>query len=383
MKLIVRLVLGFTLALAGVARAGDVIPFDFGSPIPLDAARARNIALESEKFRAQIFYDTATATATYRFRNAGAPVTIAMAFPGDLPRDSDDKSKSSFRVCVDGKRVDFRRETKGEMFDEVTRYLGSVRFERGQSRVMQVEIRTQKFWSYGFDADLEYAFAGPKWAGQTRSDIGIEVRAPGAFIVNTFQGTADYFEEKDAIAFRNRGATCWFGSDHELKGRALFSIVATLLPDWLTQKGKFSPHEKTIAVPGPARGLYSAGFWLPDALVKSGVTYIRLDRLVDYDATDKAALSWDETTNRVTLRRNGHTLRVTKSRLDARVDGKSFRLRAKPFVAEESGHDIGAQDVIFVPLTDVVKALGGTFVVEQKAHKFSTSLLKPETNEGD
>ena len=385
MKFIARFVLGFTLLLAGAARADDVIPFEFGAPIPLDAARARNVALESEKFRAQIFYDYATATATYRFRNGGAATTVAMAFPGDLPRDSDDESKSSFRVRVDGKSVRFRRETKGKMFDAVTRYVGNVRFGRGQTRTMQVEIRTAKFWSYGFDADLEYAFAGPKWAGQTRSDIGIELRAPGAFIVNAFRGTADYFDEKDAVAFRSRDATCWFGSDQELKGRALFTLVATFSPDWLTREGKFGPLEKTIAVPGPARGLASAGFWLPDALVKSGVTYIRLDRLVNYEAKgkDRGVMNWDEATNRVTLWRDGRTLSVTQGRLDARVDGRNFRLRAKPFVVEESGHDVGSQDVIFVPLTDVVKALGGTFAVDQKAHQFSTSLLKSEPAEGD
>ena len=152
---------------------------------------------------------------------------------------------------------------------------------------MQVDIRTAEFWSYGFDADLEYAFAGSKWAGKTRSGIGITVRAPGAFIVNAFGGTADYFEEKDAVAFRSRGANCWLESDKELKGRAMFALVATLFPDWLTQKGKFSPLEKTIVVSGPPRGLYSAGFWLPDALVQSGVTYVRLDRLIDFDAKEK------------------------------------------------------------------------------------------------
>ncbi len=385
MPLIARFVLGFTLLLAGAARAGDVIPFAFGAPVPLDAVRARNVALESEKFRAQIFYDYATATATYRFRNGGAATMVAMAFPGDLPRDSDDESKSSFKVRVDGKSVRFRRETKGKGFSAVTRYLGRVRFEGGQSRTMQVEIRTAKFWSYGFDADLEYAFADPKWAGQTRSGIGISVRAPGAFIVNAFGGTADYFEKKDAVAFRSRGGNCWLKSDQELKGRALFSLVATFSPDWLTREGQFSPLEKTIVVPGPARGFYSAGFWLPDALVKSGVTYVRLDRLVDYEAKgkDRGVMNWDESTNRVTLRRNGHALSVTQGRLDARVDERNFRLRAKPFVVEESGHDVGSQDVIFVPLTDVVKALGGTFAVDQKAHKFSTSLLKSEPTEGD
>ena len=86
MQFIARLVLGFTLLLTGAARAGDVIPFEFGAPVPLDAARARDVALESEKFRAQIFFDHATATATYRFRNLGVATTVAMAFPGDLPR---------------------------------------------------------------------------------------------------------------------------------------------------------------------------------------------------------------------------------------------------------------------------------------------------------
>lgn len=371
-----------------IARA-DVIPWDFGAPIPLDARRAKNVGLQSETFRAQIFYDYATATATYHFRNDGAATTVAMAFAGEQPRDPDDvKGASYLRVRVDGKSVPFRRVSKGKMFSAVTRYLGNVRFERGQARVMQVEIRTQKFWSYAFDADLKYKFAGSKWKGTTRSDIGIEVRAPGTFLVNAFQGDTDYFEEKDAVPFGKSGASCRLQSKLELGGSLLFTFVATLVPDWLIEAGDkagFSnKFEQTIVVPGDAQGFYQAAFWLPDALIEDGVAYVRLDHFTNYGFSEQsekntAHLSWNKQTNSATLRAYGHRLEVTKNSLNARIDGRALVLKGKPFTAEESGHEIGYSTPIYAPLLDVARALGGSANVNQKAHRFYIALPKPAT----
>ena len=369
----------FVVLLCSSAGRADVIPWNFGSPVPLDIKRAKNVRLESEKFRAQIFYDYATATATYRFRNVGAPITVAMAFPGDSPRwDENSSMKSYLRVRVDGKNASFRRESKGKMFDAVTRYLGRVRFERGQARTMQVEIHTQKFSSLLFDADLQYQFAGSKWAGQTRSDIGIELRAPGTFIVNALRSDSENFDLSDAVAIQTQGAKIFFQSDEKPRNFLDFSLAATSFPDWLTRAGSENRYERTIVVPGPAKGLYQTGFWAPPALVKAGVTYLQLDDLAeDYleeSSKTKFALAYNDAGNRATLSANGHKLQITKGDTNARLDGRAFKLRAAPFFVQESGHDIGAGEVLYAPLTDVARALGAQFNVNQKAHRFYFAL---------
>ena len=363
---------------AGAARA-DVIPWNFGSPVPLDAKRARNVRLESEQFRAQIYYDYATAQATYRFRNAGAATSVAMAFAGEEPRgEADVRGASYLRVRVDGKRVAFRRETKGKMFSAVTRYLGRVRFERGQTRTMQVEIRTQKFWSLLFDADLEYAFAGPEWKGTTRSEIGIELRAPGTFIVSAFRSDSEDFDLSDAVSMQTQGAQLRFQSDKKLKGFLVFSLTATVLPQWLTRDGSENRYEQTVVVPGAAQGLYQAGFWAPPALIKNGVTYLQIDDLAEYYSQEsskiKFNLTYDDATNRATLNANGHQLQVVNGSTDARLDGRAFRLRAAPFFATSTGHDQGSVEVLYAPLTDIARALGAQFNVNRRAHRFYFSL---------
>lgn len=374
-----RFLIFVLLLCCGVAHA-DVIPWDFGSPVPLDAKRAKNVSLESETFRAQIFYDYATATATYRFRNAGAPVTIAMALPGDAPRWEDSSIKSYLRVRVDGKNVIFRRETKGQMFDAVTRYLGSVRFERGQTRVMRVEIRTSKFSSLLFDADLEYKFAGSKWAGITHSDIGIEMRAPSTFIVSAFHSKSEDFDLSDAVAIQTRNAEFRFQSNKKPKGFLTFSLTATSFPNWLTREGSENRYEQTVVVPGPAKGLYQAGFWAPPALVVNGVTYLQIDDLAEHYSEDsfktKFDLNYNDAVNKATLSANGHKLQIAEGAVNARLDGRAFQLRAAPFFADIAGHDSGAGQVLYAPLTDVARALGAQFNVNQKAHRFYFSLPK-------
>ena len=373
-----RLAIFVFLLFPCLARA-DVIPWDFGSPVPLDGRRARNVRLQSETFRARIFYDYVTATATYRFRNDGAATTVAMAFAGEQPRDDADvKGASYLRVRVDGKSADFRRESKGEMFDSVTRYLGRVRFARGQTRVMNVEIRTQKFSSLLFDADLQYQLAGPKWAGQTHSDIGVELRAPSTFVVSAFHSKSEDFDLSDAVAIKKHAAEFRFQCDESPKVFLDFSLTATSFPDWLTREGSENRYEQTVVVPGAARGLYQAGFWAPPALVKNGVTYLQINDLAEYYLEEsskiKLDLAYNDAGNSATLSANGHKLQITKGNTNAQLDGRAFKLRAAPFFVQETGHDIGAGEVLYAPLTDVARALGAQFNVNQKAHRFYFSL---------
>ena len=334
--------------------------------------------LQSEKFRAQIFYDYATATATYTFRNPGAATNVALAFPELGPNhhfNFSDPGFSRFELRADGRRVAAQARRANSGMNLTLARVANVYFGRGQTRVLEVKCRTKKFESLAFGATLRYLFHGPKWAGQTRSDLAIEFRAPGAYVVQAYAGTARFFEPKDAVAFQTQGATCSFTQKDEREGSLLFAVRPTLVAAWLMPEGA-APLSQTVSVPGVARGLYSAEFWLPAALVKNGVSYVRLDRLVGVNTGKRRIgnLSWNRATQTATLHFGARTLQVTKGSLDADINGRAARLKARPFTATEYGHDTGLNTPIYAPLTDVARALGARVEVDPKNHSYTLAL---------
>lgn len=368
---------------AATSRA-DLIGATFGTPQLLRPAKAQ-VQLESETTNVRVFEDFAEETASYEFRNLGGATTVAMSlcetelgvgYNGPIP------GFASFSASLDGQPLNVGRQAAqrtepGVETQEVTLRVAKVHFAPRQTHRIELKARTTAYQGLLFDGDLSYVFGVSRWAGKvTQSEINVEFKVPNTYILNGYQGAKDYFEATDATAIETRGATATFTRRNwRPSGKFVLSFVTTLLPDWLTEKGA-GRLEKTLQVRGKAQGLSGAGFYLPPALVREGVSFVRLDALSQKFRLPEREVEWefDKPFQVATLRGAKQKMRFERGQKRWQFNGRTLTFPAAPFAEVETGHDIGENTVLYVPLFPVVKALGGVANINQQAHRFYVRL---------
>ncbi|PQV64234.1 hypothetical protein B1R32_10679 [Abditibacterium utsteinense] len=371
------------MVFVGPSRA-DLISATFGTPQLLRPAKAR-VQLESETTRVRVFEKYAEETATYQFRNLGGATTVAMSlceteaqgsYRGPVP------GFASFSARLDNQPLPTQQQSSqrteaGIEPQNVVLHVAQVHFAPAQTRRIELKGRTTQYEGLLFDGDLSYVFGGSHWAEKVKkSEINVEFRVPNTYILNAYQGTRDYFEDTDAVPIETRGATATFNRRNwRPAGKFSLSFVTTLVPDWLAEKG-VGILEKTLTVSGKAQGLAGVGFYLPPALVREGVTFVRLDLLSEKFRLPRreVELVFEKPFQVATLSAGRQKIRFQRGQKRWSLNGRTLTLPVAPFAEVESGHDIGEDTVLYVPLFPVVKALGGSANANQKTHRFYVRL---------
>lgn len=347
-----------------------------GTLHPLHGKNA-SVRLVRERVHAVIYPDFCDTTATFEFHNTGPAQTVAMGFP-----ETDNYSKYTefqlFAMTLDGRSTKARRVLRPLPEDETqqARWLTRVSFGRGQHRTVRVRSRC------GYEGllhagDFEYGFNGGGWRGVVEeSSVTVTFAAPGAYLAQPYLTEKDFAEKRDAVKVQRNSCSLVFRRTNWQADKWRFILVfePTFAPGWLDYSG-IDPLAHSITVPGKPVGVNGAVFWLPVALVRNGTTYISLDELdqrlsgtKDYEARS-AALVWKEKSKIAILRVGKHVLKFEAGRKIMRVNGRAVSLPAAPFVERGAGHDSGEYSSFYVPLSPVLKVLGGTMNVNSNAHR--------------
>ena len=374
-----RIVIVFAWALlASHPARSDVINATPGTPVALHLNHPR-VRLLRERVHAVVYYDHCDMEATYEFHNLGAATTVTMAFPESGPELDYNAEKPGFvrfQARIGERVLATRRSIQGSDTsypNDIVRHVAKVHFARGQRRRIRMRSRSAPFEGLAFGADFVYLFGRFNWHGQVReSTIAVEFRVPNTYIAHGYQGADRYFKKDDAVPLTVKGRSCIFSRRNWYpRGRFNLAFYPTLVPGWLSYRGA-DRFERTIMVPGKPRGIKGALFWLPPALVRGGVTFIKARELLDrLDLPRKQKrLSWEQKTKLAELHAGQRALRFGVGAEEMQVDGRSVALPSAPFTAWEWGHDLGKVASLYVPLSPVARAIGGSFSINLPAHRF-------------
>lgn len=384
------IVLSLALCCVAARADSDFLQGTGGTLYPL-RGKNRDVRLVRERVNAVIYSDRCETTATYEFHNGGAAQTVPMTFP-----ESDNfkfKRYSAFEATVDGRRLSTRRQILAatEMEEETARRVMRVHFARGQRRTVRVHYRSG-YEGLGHPGDFEYGFNGGGWRGALQeSSVTLTFAAPGTILTQPYLTRRDFAEKSDAVAMRRSAQDLIFRRTNWQadQWRLIVVLEPTFTPNWLDYNGA-DPLSHTISVPGKGRGISSAVFWLPIALLRNGMTYVSLDELDRRLSKRKiwedrsAALDWKENSRHAVWRAGKHVLGFEAGQKTMLVDGRAVQLPVAPFIENGFGHDSGDYAFFYVPLRSVLQVLGGTVNVNARAHRlFFTGSLFPKPAKDD
>jgi len=123
--------------------------------------------------------------------------------------------------------------------------------------------------------------------------------------------------------------------------------------------------------------------WAPHAVLRDGVTFVRLRWLVmrldrcatDSGCTDKACVSWAPETREAIMKVGARSLHFSPGNRQMRIGTTQVQCPAAPFVLRPV---YGAlEGAIYVPLKPVLDVLGGTYRVSPSGHRLFID-LKPQ-----
>jgi hypothetical protein len=332
----------------------------------------RTIRMVRESVRMDIYPSYYAVDATFLFRNEGPATTVMMGFPesgsGDI-RAEDYKRKTGFlrfATWVEGKQTPAQREPAElhEMHYKAY-WVKQVAFSRGQQRTVRVQYRSRAGEVSNGERFGGYSFTGGNWKGAVdESSLMADLHLPGTWLVWQYKPTLERQGNRFILTRRN-----W-----QAEGSVSVTYMSTL-PGWMALDGTLAwrPPGKvaTLTEPGDVRVLD----WAPPAVLRGGVPFVQLAALKGYldrqaeraRRSARAAISWDTRTKETSLTVGGRILSFRRGRAEMLVgNGKTIALPAATFVSPSAPyHPKGA---LYVPLTPVVEALGGTARVDPANH---------------
>jgi hypothetical protein len=317
--------------------------------------------------RVVIDMDTAKAEVDclFHFKNEGPATTVRMGFPesggGDVDVDNPE-GFTYFNTWVDGRRVPARIEGMEKGPAEWSRWrVKSVKFASGQTRLVRVRYSAPLGNSVGGNCGFSYRLdTGASWKGPIgRVDIIARLRNFPKYWTVT-GGPAGFRRYPSGFSWH------W----------------ENLEPGAKLAAGKPAPKEVSI---GFIYGYYNIifnGKPINPFRLTSTPAELRGVRLWasinEFAEWVKGGTDYHDGALRASFTCGGHTIMMQANRHQVLLDGKPAQLQSAPRLRQA---DPGSGADFFVPVSEIVRLLGGTAHLDKKSG--TTYLTLPESKKGN
>ena len=357
----------------------------------------RSIRMVREFIKIEVHENDYDTIVDFVFQNDGPATQVKMGFPesgfGDIGGKPTAVGFRSFETSVDGKRVPAARilTSRPQSYDAL--WVKTVSFGRNAVRHIQVRYRSPfALTSTGaLKQGIFYDFTGGNWKGKVaESAFSITFHVPGVYVTNGELRTGP--DNRRAIPMQREGTTLRY-TWRNWEAQANFCLAfARTTPNWLA----FEPRKlsglngssavTTVTVPGAAGPVE----WFPNGLVRDGVTYVAMYDLGVYlwqwqgwkkGQENAPPIEEDDETNSVTLYGASRKMTVRSGDAMIMVDGKQGgKWSAAPFALPQGKYQANLASRLYVPLTDVMKALGGSAQTFPRENRIACFLPKSSEN---
>lgn len=361
---------------ASAALANDTRVYGTGGTIKRMGGEDANIRMEAEWVNVDVYDKTYEVSATFNFINdSDEEQTVQMGFPesgggGDV--DINRVGFTSFSSKVDDIPLEVKRiKPRAENTDDTmyqAYWVKEVTFLPRQTRLVQVNYTSPtcdvSSPPYHF---VQYNFTGGNWKGKVASSE----------ILFTFHGAGTWQFSSDTAFSQNENELYYQWKNWEAEMTCEIYFSHTLPGILMRGYGTSDKHTYHVTIPGESTPNEIEGE--PYAFFRGDIIYGSLDS-IDINTQD-----WDAEPGAIIARIGRATLtfkpgsEVMKTFLPVNVDGKvtlkegTVKLPGKPVLIKKEESD---EQLLYVPIEPVLKALNGTYKLDRELCTISYSFTK-------